>query len=246
MTTRAMIPNTFTQRGGPVVASRSGSTSGPSGESGVRDIPSQYHHPVYFRTLRILKWVPKLWDETVEAHRRAVRDATLDATAALVAEHGLASVTMSQIAERTGIGRATLYKYFSDVEAVLVAWHERQVGGHLRQLAQVGEGPGGAGQRLRAVLEAYALTSQEHHGSDLAAVLHRGTHVGQAQDQLSHFIGDLLREAAATGEVRDDVPPDELASYCLHALTAAGSLLSKAAARRLVSVVLAGLRPGVA
>lgn len=187
--------------------------------------------------------VPKLWDETVEAHRRAVRDATLDATAALVAEHGLASVTMSQIAERTGIGRATLYKYFSDVEAVLVAWHERQVSGHLRQLAQVGEGPGDAGQRLRAVLEAYALTSQEHHGSDLAAVLHRGAHVGRAQDQLSHFIRDLLGEAATTGEVRDDVPLDELASYCLHALTAAGSMASKAAARRLVSVVLAGLRP---
>ena len=187
--------------------------------------------------------VPKLWDETVEAHRRAVRDATLDATAVLVAEQGLASVTMSQIAERTGIGRATLYKYFSDVEAVLVAWHERQVGGHLRQLAQVGEGAGDAGERLRAVLEAYAVTSQEHHGSDLAALLHRGAHVGRAQEELSHFIRDLLREAAATGDVRDDVPPDELAKYCLHALTAAGSLPSKAAARRLVTVVLAGLRP---
>ena len=34
--------------------------------------------------------VPRLWDETIEAHRRAVRDATLDTTAALVAEHGLA------------------------------------------------------------------------------------------------------------------------------------------------------------
>ncbi len=44
-----------------------------------------------------------------KAHRRAVRDATLHATAALVAEHGLLSVTMSQIAEATGIGRATLY-----------------------------------------------------------------------------------------------------------------------------------------
>ena len=190
--------------------------------------------------------VPKLWDETVEAHRHAVRDATLDATAALVAEHGLSSVTMSQIAGRTGIGRATLYKYFSDVEAVLVAWHERQVTGHLRQLAQVGERAGDAGERLETVLEAYAVTSQEHHGSDLSALLHRSPHVGRAQEQLSHFIRDLLGEAAASGEVRDDVAPDELASYCLHALAAAGRLPSKAAARRLVSVVLAGLRPGVA
>jgi AcrR family transcriptional regulator len=66
-----------------------------------------------------------------------VVDATLDTTAALVAEHGLRSVTMSQIAEQTGIGRATLYKYFPDVEAILLAWHERQVTGHLDYLAEV-------------------------------------------------------------------------------------------------------------
>jgi len=75
--------------------------------------------------------MPKLWDETIEAHRRAVRDATLDTAAALVAERGLRAVTMSQIAEETGIGRATLYKYFPDVEAILVAWHERHISAHL-------------------------------------------------------------------------------------------------------------------
>jgi len=57
------------------------------------------------------------------------------------------------------------------------------------------------------------------------------------------MIRDLLTEGAAVGDVRDDVSPDELASYCLHALTAAGSLPSKAAVRRLVVVTLAGLHP---
>ena len=79
--------------------------------------------------------MPKLWTETIDAHRRAVRDAALDATAALVAEHGLTSVTMSQIATETGVGRATLYKYFPDVEAILLAWHERQITRHLQHLA---------------------------------------------------------------------------------------------------------------
>ncbi len=101
--------------------------------------------------------MPKLWTETIEAHRRAVRDATLDTAAALAAEHGLASVTMSQIAEETGIGRATLYKYFPDVEAILVAWHERQIASHLQQLADVRDQAEGAGGRLAAVLQAYAV-----------------------------------------------------------------------------------------
>ena len=56
--------------------------------------------------------MPKLWTDTVEEHRRAVRDAALDAAAKLVAAHGLASVTMSKIAAETGIGRATLYGTF--------------------------------------------------------------------------------------------------------------------------------------
>ena len=186
--------------------------------------------------------MPRLWDETIEAHRRAVRDATLDTTAALVAEHGLASVTMSQIAEQTGIGRATLYKYFPDVEAILLAWHQRQVAEHLVQLAEVRDQAGRAGERLKAVLGTYALILHEHHGSDLAASLHRGAHVAQAHQQLRDFVRDLLREGAASGEVRDDVAPEELASYCLHAVAAARHLPSKAAVSRLVGVILAGLQ----
>jgi AcrR family transcriptional regulator len=189
--------------------------------------------------------VPKLWNETIEAHRNAVREAILDTTWALVTENGLTSVTMSQIAEGSGIGRATLYKYFPDVEAILVAWHARHVAAHLEHLTEVRNQAGDTGERLEAVLEAYALISheREHHGTELAALLHRGKHVARAQQQLSHLIRDLLTEAAETGNVRVDVSPDELASYCLHALTAASSLPSKAAVRRLVTVTLAGLHP---
>jgi AcrR family transcriptional regulator len=187
--------------------------------------------------------VPKLWTETIEEHRRAVRDAALDTTAALVAEHGLTSVTMSQIAERTGIGRATLYKYFPDVDAILTAWHERQITHHLQQLAEIRDRADGADVRLEAVLAAYALIQHQHHGTELAALLHRGEHVARAQQQLHAMISELLAEAVKTGEVRDDVPPGELASYCLHALTAASNLPSKAAVHRLVATTMAGLHP---
>ncbi len=190
--------------------------------------------------------VPTLWTETIEAHRREVRDAILGATSRLVSEHGLLSVTMSQIAEEAGIGRATLYKYFPDVEAILLAWHERQVTGHLGYLAEVRDRAGDAGERLEAVLEAYALISHEshgHHDTALVEFLHRGESVARARQQLRDMIRDLLAEGAETGGLRDDVAPEELASYCLHAVTAASSLPSKAAVRRLVKVILDGLHP---
>jgi AcrR family transcriptional regulator len=190
--------------------------------------------------------VPRLWDDTIQAHRHQVREAILDTTAALVATHGLLAVTMSQIAAATGIGRATLYKYFPDVEAILLAWHQRQISGHLDQLAEVRDQAGDADQRLEAVLEAYALIAHQAHGhrdSELAAFLHRDQHVTKAEQQLRDMLQDLLTQAAATGKIRGDVAPSELARYCLHALAAAGSLPSRAAVRRLVTVTVAGLRP---
>jgi AcrR family transcriptional regulator len=189
--------------------------------------------------------MPKLWNETIEEHRRAVRDAIMDTTASLVAEHGLTSVTMSQIAEETGIGRATLYKYFSDVGAILAAWHERHVTHHLQHLTEVRKQSGGVVEGLKAVFESYALIAHESHdqyGAELVALLHRGGHVARAQQQLRNFIRDMLADGMQVGVIRADVSPDELASYCLHALTAASSLSSKAAVRRLVTVTLAGLR----
>jgi AcrR family transcriptional regulator len=186
--------------------------------------------------------MPKLWDETIDTHRRAVRDAVLTTTAALAAAHGPLSVTMSQIAEETGIGRATLYKYFPDVESILIAWHERQIAGHLRHLAEIRDQESDDSRRLEAVLEAYALIRYEHHGTELAAFLHRGEHIARAEQHLRDFLQDLLAESAKTGSARTDVAPAELAAYCLHALNAASSLPSKAAVRRLVAVTLGGLR----
>ena len=190
--------------------------------------------------------MPKLWTDTIDAHRRTVRDAALDATAALVAERGLRSVTMTEIAESTGIGRATLYKYFPDVEAILLAWHEREVAGHLDQLAEVRDRTDGSAARLEAVLETYARLahgSPGHHDAELASVLHRDEQVSRAEHLLRGMVRDLIIDAVATGDVRDDITPDELVNYCLHAIAGANSLSSKAAVRRLVAVTLAGLRP---
>jgi AcrR family transcriptional regulator len=190
--------------------------------------------------------MPKLWTQTIEAHRREVHDAILDTTATLAAEHGLLAVTMSQIAETTGIGRATLYKYFPDVEAILVAWHERQLSGHLGRLAKIRDQAGDSHKKLQEVLEVYAGIQhalRTAHGTELAAHLHGGNHVALVRRQLVDLIRGLLSEAADGGNVRADVAPEELANYFLHALAAASSLPSKAAVRRLVQVTLSGLQP---
>lgn len=202
------------------------------------------------RCLKYRDDVPRGWDETLDAHRHEVRDAIFDATSALVERHGLRSLTMSKIAEDAGIGRATLYRYFGDVEAILRAWHDAKVTAHLEELAAVRDKAAPA-DRLAAVLHAYAVLSRRSHGHDaeVVAVLHRddyGDHAGHvehAQLKVRALVSDLISEQAKAGAIRGDVPPRELATYCMHAIGAAGEAASEAAVRRLVAVTLAGLRP---
>ena len=190
--------------------------------------------------------MPKLWSETIHEHRRTVRDAVLDTAWVLAAERGPLAVSMSQIAERAGIGRATLYKYFPDVEAVLLAGHERHVAAHLEQLRAVRDREGDPAQQLSAVLTAYALISSHRSRRGTAAVaalVHRAEHLTRTQAALADLFEELLTAAARAGQVRGDVPPAELAGFCLHALAGAGDLPSEAAVRRLAAVTLSGLRP---
>ena len=71
--------------------------------------------------------MPQIWAESIEQHKRQTIARIIDATVALVADKGLGATSMSQVAERSGIGRATLYSYFPDVEHILLAWHEQEV-----------------------------------------------------------------------------------------------------------------------
>src|SRR5262245_12795864 len=100
--------------------------------------------------------MPKVWAETIDPHRVAVRDSVPDAAEELIEEHGLLGLTMSDLAAQTGIGRATLYKYFPAVDDVVSAWHERLVGRHVAHLGQVASRFSDPWKRLRSVLTAYA------------------------------------------------------------------------------------------
>ncbi|MCA2243388.1 MULTISPECIES: TetR/AcrR family transcriptional regulator [Mycobacteriaceae] len=188
--------------------------------------------------------MPKLWRETIESHRRDVRDTVLSTAAALVVEHGVRSVTMSQIAETAGIGRATLYKYFPDVDAILRSWHRCQIDSHLHRLRDISESAGSAYQRLTAALTAYAHIQQHsgRHDAELVRLVHADEHVDAARCELRDVVARLIADSAAAGQVRTDVDAAELATFCMHALTAAGDLRGDEAVARLVSVTMDALR----
>lgn len=169
--------------------------------------------------------MPKLWTHTVETHRQEVHEAIFGAVGQLVHSQGVLAVTMSRVAETAGIGRATLYKYFPDVEQLLETWHERHVTAHLATLAAIATSHDEPAQRLRAALSAYAQICAQrsaHTADRLGAALHRSSQVRQLHQELLDLVTSMVADAAAAGVVRDDVPARALASFCLHALEAAG------------------------
>jgi hypothetical protein len=72
--------------------------------------------------------------------------------------------------------------------------------------------------RLQSVLRRCAdiCRKRRRHGDDeLAAVLHRSAQVRKLLQQLLDLISGLVADAAEAGAVRQDVPAEELASYCV-------------------------------
>ncbi|MCF7547436.1 TetR/AcrR family transcriptional regulator [Pseudonocardia sp. WMMC193] len=196
--------------------------------------------------------MPQLWTETIDAHKKAVREAIFAAVADTIAEAGPAAVTMSGVAARGGISRATIYKYFPDVEALLLAWHEQIVSAHLehveRALMPIPDDAASELGALRSALQAYA--HQIAHGApgfggEFAARLHRTDHVQGAEQRLVALLAEHLHHGQSLGAVRGDMPPAELAAYCLSAMNAARRLPEPAALDRLLDVVVGAVQPAL-
>ena len=94
---------------------------------------------------------------------RAKVDALLDAADALLAEAGASAVTTTAVTERAGVAVGTLYQYFADVDALLMAVGQR----HASRI----------GARLAAELRARTLTRKRD-----AANLALDTLIGYARE----------------------------------------------------------------
>jgi AcrR family transcriptional regulator len=186
--------------------------------------------------------VPKLWESTVEGHRDAVRAAIARATGELAHRHGVTGLTMSAIARQSGISRATLYRYASDTAEAVDLWRTQEIDEHLQQLQSVADQTPPE-RRLNAVLERYAVNLQHAHGDVGVLIPHHGPAVTDAKSTVSTLLRELISAGTARGEVRTDIPVEELVLFAMTSLEAAAQLPSRQAAVRLAQLVEQSLRP---
>jgi AcrR family transcriptional regulator len=116
----------------------------------------------------------------------------------------------------TWIGRATLYKYFPDVESILVAWHARDFAGHLARLEALSEAPD---LSLDDVVT-FVAGQRRHHphgkGSDLFGTLAHtladahGAPGPAIEREIVAALAQLVRRLVELKQVRNDHDPDVL------------------------------------
>lgn len=191
------------------------------------------------------RWVPKLWKDTVEEHRRDVRAAIFETAWDLARERGVRGVTMGEVAERAGIARATLYKYFSGVDELLIAAHAQHVAEHLAQLEAAWAAAASPGAGLHDMLSLYARICF-HRGQaatpDLHGLVHEGAQHGQHKSELQALFSRAVRAAQDSGQVRSDISATELATFSVSALESAGEVRARKAVERLIGLVVEALR----
>lgn len=171
--------------------------------------------------------MPRIWDDTVAGHKDKLRRSVVDAAVALVAERGRTDVSMSAIAERAGIGRATLYNYFPDVDHILAAYvvgqFDQQHAALDQRLADLDDPL----VRLRASLELVVtyFASAAHRTASPIGLDTFGPETQALVDVATRGFRDrlavMIRDAIDAGLLRDDLDPEFAADALNHLLAAA-------------------------
>ncbi|MGH8777200.1 MAG: TetR/AcrR family transcriptional regulator [Jiangellaceae bacterium] len=170
--------------------------------------------------------MPKIWADTIDTHRRQVQDAVLDATAALLHEHGPMSVTMAAIAERAGIGRATLYKYFPDVESIVLAWHASDFSDHRSHLEALINSDAVTLDDVVHFARSQRQRHRRHESGDVVGTLAHALaaeHTAMpdaVEREVVAALASLMSQLAQRKQVRSDVDADTLARWLFHAIHA--------------------------
>ena len=150
------------------------------------------------------------------ATRQATRERLLASAAREFAERGVERANIDAISVAAGHAKGTVYNYFASKEELFLA----VVREASEQATASAAAPARASarDRLRATLASFCAWARANE--DLAKVLVRECLMGTpglqvrmpaAEEPLLGKLEEVLRDGSAQGELRDDLPPDQLA-----------------------------------
>ncbi|GAA3794315.1 MULTISPECIES: TetR/AcrR family transcriptional regulator [Amycolatopsis] len=153
--------------------------------------------------------------------------------------------SMRAIASAAGVGIATLYRHFPTRESLVDAVYRDQVtrltSGARELLAELD--PPAALRRWMDLFGEWIATKNGMLDTLLAMI--ESGEIGHAhtRTELLGAIDEILDAGRASGQLRGDVPAEDIAAALIGIFTVAGSPGHKAMADRLLNLLMDGLRP---
>ncbi|HEY2488211.1 MAG TPA: helix-turn-helix domain-containing protein [Streptosporangiaceae bacterium] len=187
--------------------------------------------------------MPDAGGRTLRADARRNRDRLLNAAVRAFSQDG-ADVTLDAIAKDAGVGIGTLYRHFPTREALIEAAYRSE-------LARLCDAVPDLLQEMRpdeatrAWMDRYIeyMTTKRGMADALRAVIASGgTPYAQSRDRLITAITSLLQAGAASGTLRADIEPADVLASLSGISLAAGEPAQRAQARRLLDLLMDGLR----
>ncbi len=145
--------------------------------------------------------MPKIIGATLADHRELTRQRLFDALSDLLADKPFDTITMSEIAERAGVGRTAVYNHFADKESLLLAFMRQTTTEFARVLQTALGGQDDPIEQLRIYIRAYLelkehfhLASSVGHSFKLSAATaeHLHDHAGIVEHVLFHILESAM------------------------------------------------------
>lgn len=166
-----------------------------------------------------------LWSESVAHHKRRIQDHIVETTLQLISEKGMSGVSMSLLAERSGVSRKTLYNHFPDLEHVTLAWMRAEIEREYEQirqgLAELGDPAEKLSFYVRSSLS--ACKDRQHHAgveaamSSQAAMSHEAwDHISEQFSKTEALLREILHEGVQKGTLRRDIDLDLQTQLIFH------------------------------
>lgn len=193
--------------------------------------------------------MPRIRAATIDEHKALTRSALLDAAKRLIEQAGTADLPLGEIAMRAGVGRTTLYDYFTDRDDLIATLVEQELPGVVEELLDSVPASGSPADRLATL----ASRTVEFVVSDqvLGVILHREVgrmgleaevRIRSAHATLAEAMVGLYQAGVAAGDFRL-MPPDLAGRWIQDTImSAAKSVISSPDPRDRVGLVTKHLR----
>jgi AcrR family transcriptional regulator len=173
------------------------------------------------------------------------RQRILDAAAVVFAERGLRG-SHDDIAREAGVGVGTVYRRFPDKEQLIDALFEDR----MSEVAAVADEALAMADPWAGLVH-FMVAGQELQSADrglkelMLSAEHGADRVARARDRIAPIVQQVLTRAQEAGVVRDDVALTDLPliQHSLGAVTDATRDIAPDAWRRVLAIILEGLRP---